>query len=315
MPANPAAESPIARLVEVYLDRLVTDRRMSPHTIRAYRGDLESFTGFLAGSGILSPADLKSVDAPLLRGFVMGLERAGLSRRSQGRRVAAVRSFLRQLAADGVAPAGLNELIVSPKLPKRLPRHLAADELAGFLGKLTGDGLLSLRDRALFELAYGSGLRVSELCNLDRADVDLPGGSLRVRQGKGGRDRYAVFGDAARQALTHYLKSVPDSVVAAAPLFVNARGGRIGARGVRHVLRQRLLEQAAARGFTPHQLRHSFATHLLDGGADLRSVQELLGHKNLGTTQIYTHVSREKLRDAYGKAHPHARTSARKSGQ
>ncbi len=310
MPVERASQTPSSKLsqeVQGFLDKLRTERRYSSHTLRAYGSDLSEFLAYLGRLKVTDPAGLGGLPPLQFRAFVMGLEGRGLSRRSQSRKTAAVRSFLSHLAVIGLVPAGLSDHVVSPRLPARLPRHLGQEEIARFLEGISGDSVADRRDRALFELAYGSGIRVSEICGLDRADLDLAAGSLKVRQGKGGSDRYAVFGDRARQALERYLE-FGGAAEAGAPLFRNLRGGRLGVRGVRHVLRQRLLKQAAARGFSPHALRHSFATHLLDGGADLRSVQELLGHRSLATSQVYTHVSKQKLREAYRLAHPHARS-------
>ncbi len=316
MTVREAAPTNLLGMADSFLRRLRTAKRCSEHTVRAYGTDVREFVRHLETSGVTEAAGLAALEPAGFRAYVMGLERAGLSRRSQGRKVAAVRAFLEELATDGLVPAGLTEFLTSPKQPRRLPRQLAAEELGGFLGRLGGDGLKDRRDRALFELAYGSGLRVGELVALDLADLDLAEGGLKVRGGKGGRDRHAVFGEAARAALADYL-DISNADKTNGPLFRNLRGGRLGVRGVRHILRQRLLQQAAARGFSPHALRHSFATHLLDAGANLRSVQELLGHSRLATTQLYTHVTREKLREVYGKAHPHARRAApqRKPGE
>ncbi|MBI4868860.1 MAG: tyrosine-type recombinase/integrase [Candidatus Wallbacteria bacterium] len=299
-----ASSSEIRTHVADFLEKLAVERRVSGHTRRAYGADLARFAEHLETLGLDTAEKLALAEPLALRGYVMGLARAGLARRSQARMIASVRSFLRSLSVAGKLPPGMDEFLSSPRTPGRLPRARAVEELERFLGALDGARPRDVRDRALFELIYSSGLRVAELCALDRADVDLQAGTVRVRGGKGGKDRYGLFGSSARQALESYLQSAPAGGELA--LFRNARGGRLGVRGVRHILRVRLLAQGA-QGFTPHALRHSFATHLLDGGADLRAVQELLGHRSLATTQVYTHVSRQRLRDAYSQAHPHAR--------
>jgi integrase/recombinase XerC len=194
----------------------------------------------------------------------------------------------------------------TPRLPKRLPRTLPATELGRALDRLAGDDPASRRDRALLELAYSAGLRLSELVGLNRGDVDAAGGVLRVR-GKGRRERVVPAGRAALAALERYLTGEGRARGRGdEPVFVNARGLRLSGRTVQRTVQRRLGQVAAGLGVSPHALRHSFATHLLDRGADLRAIQELLGHRSLATTQVYTHVSRSRLRKAYEQAHPRA---------
>lgn len=289
-----SAEMPgwVAPMVDDYLARAAGPRRLSVHTVAAYRNDLTQFFAFCSGVD-----RLEAVERRHLRGFLAS--QAGNSRRTLARKASSVRAFF----ADAVARG---ELAVNPvdqrgrsKLPERLPRALPAGTVSALLDSINGETPLDLRDRAILETLYGAGLRVSELAQLDVADVT---GDLVTVAGKGGRHRAVPLGGAARRALVAYLDRGRPALAgenAHAALFVGQRGGRLDPRGIRRVVRSR------AATF-PHALRHSFATHLLEGGADLRAVQEMLGHRDLATTQIYTAITRHHLRNTYDHTHPRA---------
>jgi integrase/recombinase XerC len=299
----------LSAAVEALLDELVTVRGLAPATVRGYGADLADLVAFAAGRDVV---DADGLDLELLRDWLWDGTQRGLAKSTLARRVAAARALGRHLAATTGADVAVR--LRSPKADRTLPRVLSRGQIDGVLASLdaragTGDPG-ALRDVAAVELLYASGLRVSELTGLDLPDVDL--GRLTVRvTGKGGKDRVAPFGVPAARALSRYLDEGRPALAARADtptpaVLLNSRGRRSGPRDL-HRLVSGLMEGlpgSAAGG--PHTLRHTAATHLLDGGADLRSVQELLGHASLGTTQIYTHVSAERLREAYARAHPRA---------
>jgi len=316
------------RLIHRFLEHLAEERNYSSHTVRAYEADLTRFLTFLSRdfldrpAAAIAPAD---VDPLAVRSFVAALHRDGLGRRSQGRALSAVRSLFRFACREGVCAANPAAGVPTPRAPRELPRHLRPGEIEGLLeaplAEGRDDGALALRDGALLELLYATGLRVSELVSLDWRDLDLSARVLRVL-GKGGKERMVPFGRQAAAALRDWL-GVWDEVrqrgavaddgggasggdEAEEPVFLHHRGGRLSDRSVRRVV-DRAVEQAAlAAGVHPHTLRHTFATHLLEGGADLRAIQELLGHSSLATTQRYTHVEIERLLAVYRDAHPRA---------
>ncbi len=298
-----------------YLDYLRVQRHVSPETLRAYRSDLEQFSGYLAASRERLPA-LAEIDAVTVRGFVAHLSRDGLARSSVARKLSAVRSFLRHAARGGRIERNPAEGVPSPKQPKRLPRDLTVDEMFALLDRIAGQDPASRRDRAVLEFLYATGLRVGELVRLDLDDVDVGAGMVRVL-GKGRKERMVPFGGAATRALRAWLEaSTPLRRRSPVPeaLFLNLRGGRLTDRSVRRILDRRLVEAAVQARVSPHALRHSFATHLLGAGADLRAIQELLGHASLSTTQRYTHVSPDRLMEVYDRAHPRAIRARRDSG-
>ncbi|MCC6349036.1 MAG: tyrosine-type recombinase/integrase [Candidatus Eisenbacteria bacterium] len=309
--------------LDAFLRELSAARRASPHTVAGYRRDLNWLLDFLARDGrpFAASAGGAAADTPPSRERPVprerwnrgNLERAqrehfrtGHAATSTARALAAWRTFERFLARrDGATPQPAKAL-PSPRKPARLPRTLPQVELNDALDRLAGaDDGLALRDGALLELAYSAGLRVSELVGLNRGDLDRAGRLLRVR-GKGRRERIAPLGQRALAALDRYHQAAgAASRPPGEPLFAG-RAGRLSVRTVQRVVARRLSRAAAGLGVTPHALRHSFASHLLDAGADLRAIQELLGHRSLASTQIYTHVSRRKLRAAYAQAHPRA---------
>ncbi len=305
----------LIRLIDRYLEHLADDRGLSPHTLRAYRGDLGRFVDFLAADFLARrPQELEvgDVDALAVRSFVAAQARRGLGRRGQARSLAAVRGLFRFACREGVADANPAAAVRTPKQPSKLPRHLRPGEVENLLDAAGGDRPLERRDRALLELLYASGLRVGELVSLDWGDLDLETRLLRV-MGKGGKERMVPFGRPAARALERWRESWPEVRGTTGgeeePLFLNYRGGRLGQRSVRRIVDRRVEQAAVAAGVHPHTLRHTFATHLLEGGADLRTIQELLGHSSLATTQRYTHLEVERLLNVYRQSHPRARAA------
>lgn len=300
-------------LVDRYLGYLEGPRRASPHTVRAYRNDLRDFVSFL---GRLERA-VSDVDHATLRTYLANLSTRGLSRTSIRRRASVVRRFYRFLEREGEVTGNPAELLTLPKGSTRLPKVLKRAEVGRMLDAATTRTEVdepspeSWRDLALVELLYDAGLRAGEACALATDDLDMREGWVRVEQGKGGRDRVVPMADAAIHAIRAYLERGRDALAARSEqrsdaLFLNARGRRMTTRDVRRVVGRLGGASLDGRPVWPHLLRHSFATHLLEGGADLRSVQELLGHVDVGSTQVYTHVSSERLRSVYDATHPRA---------
>jgi integrase/recombinase XerC len=285
-----------------FLLYLARERNASPHTIRAYGDDLGQFVAHLRREVGHEPRP-QEVDALLIRGFLSELHRAGIRKTSASRKLATLRTFFRFLCREGVLEANPARALVSPRIEKRVPEHLQEDHMAAFLD-VPGDGLAPLRARAMLELLYATGIRCAELVGLDRDSVDLGERVVRV-VGKGRKERVVPFGRPARDALLAYLAEAGKTAAGEA-FFVNARGGRLSDRYVRMVVARRVRQVALHRRISPHTLRHSFATHLLERGADLRSIQELLGHANLSTTQRYTHVNLTHIIEIYRKTHPRA---------
>jgi integrase/recombinase XerC len=284
---------------------LEAERRASPHTIRAYLADLSQYADYLAGVG----AAVVPSSPALVRGFVArAAAEAGAA--SLGRKLSTLRSFYGFLVREGLAPGNPARAVASPRRPKRLPEVLPEAEVAALVEAPAGDGPAALRDRAILELLYGSGLRVSELVGLDLDDVDLEARLVRVL-GKRRKERIVPFGKPAAEALRRWIEEGRHALARAArsgaPLFLNARGGRLGQRSVARRLERAVLAAGLPRHVHPHVLRHCFATHLLGNGADLRGIQELLGHASLSTTQRYAHLDWKRLAEVYDRAHPRAR--------
>lgn len=295
-------------LVDAFSVHLTAERGFSDNTVRSYRSDLAQLVVFAESRGATGPDDL---DLELLRDWLWHGSQAGLAKSTLARRAAAARSLATWLAKTHAASGNAAARLKAPKSDHHLPRVLTRDQMTEILGRVieraeTGDPI-ALRDHAMIELLYASALRVSELTGLGMGDVDL--GRLTVRVlGKGSKERVVPFGIPARVALTDYLErarpELTDELGAGSPVFVGARGKRITSRAV-YDLVSRLLATVPGSGPSgPHTLRHTAATHLLNGGADLRAVQEMLGHASLGTTQLYTHVSTERLKESYRLAHP-----------
>jgi integrase/recombinase XerC len=286
-------------LVEAFLRYLAVERGASGHTVRSYRADLADCTAFLTAGRLGTVLD---ADVRVLRAYLAALHDRGLARSSVARRLATLRSFYRYLMRRGRARANPARDLATPRLPKRLPTYLPIDESTALLQAPFPATPTGARDRAALELFYASGIRVAELAGLDVQDVDLREGSARVL-GKGGKERMVPIGRPAILALRGYLGNREGT---SGPLFVNERGGRLTVRTLHRLVRARARAVGLQRRVSPHTLRHTFATHLLDAGADLRLIQELLGHARLGTTQKYTHVSADRLMKVYDAAHPRA---------
>jgi len=312
-----AASSTLADQVAAFLEYLATQRNASHHTVVAYRNDLNQFAVFVRDQ-CGEAADAAAVDHLLLRLYLAQLStersssaatrhRSIYRKSSIGRKLSAIRAFFAWLVRTGRLAANPAELIATPKHEQRLPFHLNIDQAIALVGSSPPseqDQQEAGRDRALLELLYSSGLRVSEVTGLNVGDLDLAGGMVRVL-GKGGKERIVPVGSKALDAIRGYLLLrgwVPED----APLFLNSRGRRINRRSVARIITGHAGKIDTVRAITPHTLRHSFATHLLEQGADLRSIQELLGHASLSTTQKYTHVSLDRLMAVYDQAHPRA---------
>lgn len=290
-------------LKALYLTHLQEVRQLSAHSRRAYERDLARFQSWCEAEEDLAPSELAEVSASLLRLYLAALAEDGLAASSRQRHLSSLRSFFAFLEQRGLLSSNPAQALRGPRKGKRLPRHLEEDEVERLLSAPTEDDPSVYRDRALLEVLYSSGCRVSELVALDEADVDLRRGLVLLR-GKGRKERMGMIGKPAQQALERYFAYKGNLGLDRGPLFLNPKGGRLSDRSVRRIL-DRCLERAGIhRACSPHTLRHSFATHLLRRGADLRTVQELLGHASLGSTQIYTHVSLEGLRKLYQQAHP-----------
>lgn len=295
--------------VSRFLTYLRVERNASDLTIKSYREDLEAlveYLGDLHGGQVPAPDAVSTVE---LRGYVAALHEAGYAMTTIARRLASLRSFFRFGQREGWTKSNPAKPLRNPRKARSLPHFLSSDEILRLLQAPPAGDPLGLRDRAILETLYSAGLRVSELAGLNDGDMDLHGGALRVR-GKGRRERVAPVGSYAISALNTWLGarklSPREKAGPQAPVFVNKFGRRLTTRSVGRLLEKHLKTSGLDRRTTPHTLRHSFATHLLDAGADIRSVQELLGHKSLVTTQIYTHVSTAGLRAVYERAHPRA---------
>ncbi len=329
--------------IQKYIEYMRSVRNSSPHTLVNYGHDLEQFVTFLTPPGAETP-QLGKITHHMIREFVGHLHDSGLEKSSIARKLAALRSFFKYCVREGRLNENPARLVATPKLPKRVPAVLSAEEMNGFLNQLSGSGnreerggpktkrnnhgrtvaeklstiqedqLLLPRDRAILELLYAAGLRVSELTGLNLADMDQKDKMLRVR-GKGNKERIVPYGEKAAQALRAYWP-VRDSLLqagedagrgsSAEAVFLNYRGRRLTQRSVGRIVKKYVKLVNVNWDLHPHSLRHAFATHLLADGADLRAIQELLGHQSLSTTQKYTHASIRQLMDIYDKAHPHA---------
>ena len=307
--------SRVQNLLGQFLEHLSLERNFSEHTVKAYSGDLRKFVAFSAEYLGLEPAELRPEDIDTLgvRSFIASLSHSGLSRKAQGRSLSAVRSFFRFACREGRLEVNPAQGVATPKADRHLPRHLRPGEIELLLGAASGDKPLARRDRAILELLYASGLRVGELVSLEWQDIDLSGRVLRV-VGKGGKERMVPFGRPAQDALRQWLQDWPtvrqrdaDRDEDQEPILLNSNGGRLTDRSVRRILDSYVKKAALTGNVHPHTLRHTFATHLLEQGADLRSIQELLGHSSLGTTQKYTHLELERLLQVYRSSHPRAR--------
>jgi integrase/recombinase XerC len=292
-----------------FLRHLALEKNASTHTVKSYREDLVQALEFFRGRFNGQAPKPEQVTTRLLRAHLAWLHEQGYARSTIARRLAAVRSWCRFLCRQGVLSANPADGLRGPRQDKKLPHFVQREDMERLLAAPPADTPQGVRDRAILETLYSAGLRVSELTGLDLPDVDLEGGLATVR-GKGRRERLALLGPPAVTALRDWLGqrtalAGPRAATQTA-LFLNRTGTRLSSRSVGRLLEKYLAQAGLDPRTSPHTLRHSFATHLLDAGADIRSVQELLGHRSLGTTQIYTHVSTQRLRDSYHKAHPRA---------
>jgi len=291
--------------IKRFLRYLDVERDVSAHTIKAYREDLESLADYLVddrgkppGPAQISPLDLRQ--------YVSDLHAAGYARSSISRRLASLRSFFRFAQREGTVDSNPAKPLRNPRKQRSLPHFMTSEEVERLLLSPNASKQMGARDLAILETMYSTGVRVSELVGLNVEDLDLEEGVARIR-GKGKRERYAPLGSFAVGAVEHWLETRGDGALDwKDPVFVNRLGTRLSTRSVGRMLEKYLAQAGLDRRTTPHTLRHSFATHLLDRGADIRSVQELLGHRSLVTTQIYTHLTTATLRKAYEKAHPRA---------
>ena len=284
------------RYIEKFIRYLTIEKNYSPNTITNYRLDLEDFKAFLG------EINIESVDYLTLRKYLASLKEKNLTSRSMGRKLSTLRSFFKFLTREGLLKSNPILVLSSPKMEKHLPQFLTEAETRRLIESAAPINERTLRDRAILETFYSTGIRISELVGLNTEDLDFIGGIVKV-MGKGKKERIAPIGDHAIQAIREYLDKRKKQSEA---VFLNKSGKRISDRGVRNIVEKYIRLASLKQGVSPHTLRHSFATHLLDRGADLRSVQELLGHVNLSSTQIYTHLTTERLKSVYDKAHPRA---------
>lgn len=297
--------------IESFAEALGMASGAAENTVSAYRRDLTSFRGFLLsrGVGLLAQSgevEVGRLTADHVRLYLAQLIKDGRQRSTIQRRLFAIKAFFRHRELLLGAPNPTRALR-APKSERRLPSVLSREDVVRLLEtREAGGAVARLRDRAILETLYSSGLRVSELVGLDWRDVDEEVGILLVRSGKGGKDRMVPVGEPALSALAEWRRAMPVAWEAQGPVFTNLRGGRLSTRAVERMVERRLLSAGLQATVTPHGLRHCFATHMLDAGADLRSIQEMLGHSSLATTQRYTHVSMSRLREVYRRAHPRA---------
>jgi len=309
-------EEAVDKYINMFLDHLKYERNVSDHTLRNYRIDLLQFYDYLAPAdrkGNRRPVDVRQIDNITIREFLSTLYLKKKKKTSVARKLATLRSFFKYLCREQILELNPARLVATPRLEKKLPKFLTVEEVIRFIETPDTETVLGKRDRAILELLYATGMRVSELVSLNVNDIDFKNRSIRVR-GKGRKERIVPFGRKAREALELYLGvrgqlllEAPEEERDALALFLNYQGTRITTRSVGRVI-DRYAKMCADINpdISPHSLRHSFATHLLNAGADLRAIQELLGHARLTTTQVYTHLSTQKLIEVYDKAHPKA---------
>jgi integrase/recombinase XerC len=301
--------------IDDFLKHLKYERNLSEHTLRNYESDMEQFYDFIApanSDGERRAVDIHALDNLTIREYMATLYEKKKKKSSIHRKVACLRTFFRFLCREGVLEKNPAMLVSSPRVERKLPNHLSIEQMIKFIETPETDTVLGKRDRAILELLYASGVRVSELVGLNLTDIDFNNQTLRVK-GKGRKERMVPFGNHAKAALESYLGVRGELLIEADPddrdpnaVFMNYQGTRITTRSVGRMLDKYCKQCAEIHHVSPHALRHSFATHLLDAGADLRTIQELLGHARLTTTQQYTHVSTDKLMEVYDKAHPKA---------
>jgi integrase/recombinase XerC len=307
--------SPMQEHIDNFMQHLKYERNLSEHTLRNYESDLLQFYNHVAPpdkEGKRRQVDVRDIDNLTIREFMAVLYERRKKKSSIHRKIAALRTFFRFLCREGLLEINPARLVASPRVERKLPNHLSIQEMIAFIETPESDTVLGKRDRAILELLYASGVRVSELVNLNLGDIDFVNQTVRVK-GKGRKERIVPFGDHARAALETYLGVRGELLAEADPerldplaVFMNYQGTRITTRSVGRMIDKHVKRCADLHHISPHSLRHSFATHLLDAGADLRTIQELLGHARLSTTQQYTHVSMDRLMEVYDRAHPKA---------
>jgi len=301
-------DSSLLHVKDQFFTYLRIEKRVSDHTLRSYERDIVDFFQFFQDRE--RPVSVQEVNYLHIREYLTYLMRQEYSRKTIARKLSGLRSFYRYLLREKMVENNPVKAVTTPKLPKALPKVLYQEEMLALLNQPDLNSPLGMRDRAILELLYASGIRVSELVGLTVDSLDLTVGVALVF-GKGAKERYVPIGKSAISSLTQYLLEVRPKLLSKNQdehnlLFLNARGGPLTDRSVRRIVDKYVNAAAISLKASPHTFRHSFATHLLDGGADLRSVQELLGHVNISTTQIYTHVSKERLRETYYNSHPRA---------
>ncbi len=300
-------------MLEEFIRHISLERNLSSHTIRNYFSDLSQFYEYLTGvlkKDTLLIEDLRNIDHVILRAFLTNLYEKGLSKSSVARKISTIRTFFNYMCREGNLVNNPGKMVSTPKRGKTLPKFLSVDEADRLLGTPVGNDSMSVRDRAILETFYSAGLRIGEIVAINIEDLNLSDGLIKVK-GKGRKERIVPVGEKAVGAIKKYLTtSQLTNTLPFKPLFLNKYGKRITTRSVHRIV-DKYKKLSGLWDITPHSLRHSFATHLLEGGADLRSVQEMLGHASLSTTQRYTHISMDKLMDVYDKAHPRGRKTAK----
>ena len=301
---RPKGRTSVEKAVDQFL-RSLRERNASLHTIKAYSGDLDNFAAYVG------PREWRNIDHVTIRGFLSHLYEKGLGKTSVARSLAAVRSLYRWLAQEGVVEQNPAALVSTPKLPKKLPRVPTIEEMNSVLdGKMPEVAAFPERDRVLFELLYGCGIRNSELVGINLDDIRLSAEAILIR-GKGKKERYVPFGDAVKAALSEYLPARQQVLGATRKstnaLLINQRGGRLTTRSVGRIINKIAVAKGLSPDVHPHTLRHAFGTHLLEEGADLRAIQEMLGHERLSTTQRYTQLSMKHVLEVYDQTHPRAK--------
>lgn len=294
-------------LLQLFIEYLQIEKNSSHYTIENYKRDLDEFFVFLEEQKIMDVADAEYFDARI---FLTKLYERNLSKRSVSRKISCLRSFYKFLVREGVVRENPFALVTLPKKEQKLPRFFYEDELKTLFSSINKETPMGLRDLALLEVLYATGIRISECCDIKMQDVDFSLGTILVH-GKGKKDRYVPFGQYAHTALLEYIQKTRTQITSAKEkshpyLFISNRGDPLSIRGARYVLNECMKKAAMKGNIHPHMLRHSFATHLLNHGADLRTVQELLGHSKISSTQIYTHVTKEQLKKVYNSTHPRA---------
>ncbi|MDD3295962.1 MAG: tyrosine recombinase XerC [Candidatus Omnitrophica bacterium] len=291
---------PFSHYIDKFINYIAVEKNYSPYTAVYYRADLKKLEDFLNSRSV---TDIQNIDYFILRKFLSVLNEEQIKKRTVSRKISTFKSFFKFLMRESIIKSNPAASLLYPRMEKPLPKFLTENEVKKILDMPTGEGLLQLRDKAIMEFLYSTGARVSEMVSLKAEEVDLIGGIVKVK-GKGRKERLLPLGEPAILSIKRYLDKRNDTNRA---LFINKRGGALTDRGVRNIIDKYISKTALLLKASPHTFRHSFATHLLNRGADLRSVQELLGHSSIATTQVYTHLTIDSLKNVYQKAHPRAK--------